>query len=269
MTTNNSDLHHHFAAGCFGATSTAIVVDEDEGSKTVKEIQHLRKGDTLLVEGGGTASIVCVVQSAMPAQEPLVSIPGGPTLTLHHPVRFNGQWRAPEGLGPIVHVGSIGVVYNLVLDRVHVAMVDGWPCVTLGHGIMEPGAAHAFYGTQRCIDALRGLDGWQEGFVRLAETLRDADGHACGFTAAPQQPVVPADAAAAAAATASGSSAAAAEATASAGSAASASATPTPAPAVAAAAAAAAAAPKPHQELCAICMASPATHATVPCGEYI
>jgi len=86
-------------------------------------------------------------------------------------------------VGPLVDAG--GTVYNFVLDRPpHVIMAGSWPCVTLGHGITEPGAAHAFYGTQRCVDALRALPGWASGLVDVAETLWDADGHATGYVSA-------------------------------------------------------------------------------------
>ena len=73
---------------------------------------------------------------------------GGPTLTAHHPIRVDGVWRAPEGMGPLVSAN--GVVFNYVLDSVHVLLVDGFPCVTFGHELTEAGVAHAFYGTQRC-----------------------------------------------------------------------------------------------------------------------
>ena len=63
-------------------------------------------------------------------------------------------------------------VVNFVLDRSHVLMVEGVPCVTLGHGRLEPVAAHPFWGTEAVVDALRGCDGWQEGHVVLGSPLR-------------------------------------------------------------------------------------------------
>jgi hypothetical protein len=124
--------------------------------------------------------VICGVATAHAGA--LVSIPGGPTLTPHHPVRVGGAWRAPEGLGPLVPSG--GTVYNFVLESSHVLLVDGHACVTLGHGIAAPGAAHAFYGTRRVIEALTALPGWSDGLVRVGEVLTDDCGHATAFVAA-------------------------------------------------------------------------------------
>ena len=52
------------------------------------------------------------------------------------------------------------------------ALVDGFPCVTLGHGLTSKGVEHAFYGTQRCIDALRVMSGWEDGFVEVRFPLK-------------------------------------------------------------------------------------------------
>ena len=166
-------------SGCFGVTSTVIVRLVD-GSRRQVEVRAVKAGDQVEVEGGGWAKVLCVVRMATPATEGLVSIPGGPTLTAHHPVRVGGVWRAPEGLGPLVSSG--GVVYNFVLDASHVLLVDGYPCVTFGHGLSEEGVVHAFYGTGAVIDALRALPGWSEGYVGTLDTVRNADGHAVGFT---------------------------------------------------------------------------------------
>jgi hypothetical protein len=69
-----------------------------------------------------------------------------------------------------------------------VAIVDGYPCVTLGHGLHEPGVEHAFYGTQKVIDALLGMIGWAEGAVGIESIVRDEAGHAIGFVQAQVPP---------------------------------------------------------------------------------
>ena len=67
---------------------------------------------------------------------------------------------------------SISMVVNFVLERSHVLMVDGLPCVTLGHGLADPVVAHPFWGTAAVVDALRRCDGWDSGRVVLDEPLR-------------------------------------------------------------------------------------------------
>ncbi len=165
------------SGGCFGATSTVVV--RVGGVPTVREMKDVVPGDEVEVEGGGFARVTCVVRLAAAPNAGLVSIPGGPTLTSHHPVKVGGVWRAPEGLGPIVGAG--GLVYNLVLEHTHSVMVDGYPCVTLGHGMRGPGVEHAFYGTQAVIDALAALPGYASGSVYVHDTVRSAEGHAVGF----------------------------------------------------------------------------------------
>lgn len=164
--------------GCFGAATMVSV--SRSGSLESVPIHSVVKGDRIVVEGGGTGTVTCVVRYFLPPGSGVVSIPGGPLLTAHHPVRCNGVWRAPVGLGPIVAAGK--QVYNLVLDSApHVIIADGWPCVTMGHGITDPGAVHAFYGTQRCVDALRPLPGFSDGLVEILGTVRDSEGRSTGF----------------------------------------------------------------------------------------
>jgi hypothetical protein len=169
------------AAACFGETST-VVVRGPGGASETKEVKFLKAGDEVVVDGGGFARVRCMVRMATEDRIGVVSIPGGPTLTAHHPVRVNGLWVNPETLGPMAPASG-GVVFNIVLEHTHIIIADGMPCVTLGHGLTGPGVEHGFYGTQRVLDALAVLPGWAEGSVAVRETLRDADGHACGFVA--------------------------------------------------------------------------------------
>ena len=63
-------------------------------------------------------------------------------------------------------------VVNFVLESSHVLLVDGVPCVTLGHGLQEAVAAHPFWGTASVVDALRGCEGWERGRVVLRSALQ-------------------------------------------------------------------------------------------------
>jgi hypothetical protein len=102
-------------------------------------------------------------------------------------VLVHGAWRAPRGLGRLErHAG--GALINFVLDTERAGgggysapLVGGVPALTLGHGLAAPGAAHAFYGTGRVVDALRALPGFERGAVEVRRCLRDEQGHAAGF----------------------------------------------------------------------------------------
>jgi len=170
--------------GCFGATSTVMRRSSEvtNVASAVVVISEVRAGDELLVAGGCFAKVVGVVVTPVGPREGLVSVPGGPLLTAHHPLRVQGGgWRAPLGLGPLV--SARGIVFNLVLEHTHVLLVDGVECVSLGHCLEEPGAAHAFYGTRKCIEALEALPEWSGGRV-VVTTARDEQGHAIGFAPA-------------------------------------------------------------------------------------
>ena len=63
-------------------------------------------------------------------------------------------------------------MYNLVLDRNHVPLVNGVGCVSLGHGIEhDPVARHAYWGAAVLAD-LAALPGWADGRVLLAHAER-------------------------------------------------------------------------------------------------
>lgn len=63
-------------------------------------------------------------------------------------------------------------VYNFVLaGERHAVVVNGTECITLGHGLEEPVAQHAYFGTQRVIEDLKMMKGWAVGMVELFPEL--------------------------------------------------------------------------------------------------
>jgi hypothetical protein len=96
-------------------------------------------------------------------------------ITAKHPIRVDGKWTLPVG------EPATGTVTNFVLDRCHVLMVNGVECVTLGHGLTEPGVAHPYYGGLILRD-LAELPGWTNGFVEVEFCVRDSEDHCVGLT---------------------------------------------------------------------------------------
>ena len=108
----------------------------------------------------------------------------GPTrLTPWHPVRVdtraeeggeeagNGErrvseWQFPAQIGD-VRIFDTPAVYDFVLAQGHVVSVGGRPCVTFGHGLTGPVVAHDYFGTDRVVDDLEGMAGWDDGLVEL------------------------------------------------------------------------------------------------------
>lgn len=111
------------------------------GERRRTPVADVRRGDELCVaasDGGGGGScggarVRCVVRIArMPEQPPLVTLPGGLHITAGHPIRWRGRWCRPVEL-PTAGRAAAGLnsyVYNFVLERSHVLLVDGVECVT-------------------------------------------------------------------------------------------------------------------------------------------
>lgn len=45
--------------------------------------------------------------------------------------------------------------------------IGGIECVTYAHGFQEEVVRHQYFGTQRIIDDLKQMDGWESGYVTL------------------------------------------------------------------------------------------------------
>ena len=124
----------------------------------------------------------------------LVTLPGGLVVTPYHPVRVPvsadataadaaaayAPWRFPCELG-VVAERACPFVTSFVLERSagvsHAMLIDGAACVCLGHGLTDNEVVrHAFFGTERVVDALRAAPGFADGIVRLEPgcAVRDA-----------------------------------------------------------------------------------------------
>jgi hypothetical protein len=169
--------YNNSGGGCFGPTSTVEVLLP--GGRTVARtpVAKVKAGDTVRVATKkGWACVQCVV--SMPPK-PLFAVSGGLTATGSHPIRLGGVWKKPSQVGL---PAGCAPVYNFVLDSEHLLLVDGVECVTFGHGLMEEGVAHPFYGSHRVIQALQSLPGWQSGLVCVAHCLRNNQGKVFGFS---------------------------------------------------------------------------------------
>jgi hypothetical protein len=129
-----------------------------------------------------TAVVVC--GSQLPSQ-PMVQLENL-SITPWHPVRIAGEWKFPAELAPYTS-RPVKVVYNLVLPAIHIVYAEGYQCCTLGHGYTGPVIEHPFFGTDRVIQSLRKIAGWDEGrptFVNL-KAVRDDAGQICDWVDAP------------------------------------------------------------------------------------
>jgi hypothetical protein len=170
QTPQSMSIFHSQSGGCFAPTSHVLMAD---GSR--KEIQTLVAGEMVLTPLGPVPITAVVVCGSKKSSQPMSQI-DGLCITPWHPIMMKGVWCFPASIA-LYASRLMSTVYNLVLPKGHVVNVDGFECITLGHGFTEPVAAHPFFGTEKVIKDLERVSGWAEGrptFVNLVAT-RDAE----------------------------------------------------------------------------------------------
>ena len=177
QTPQSMAVFHNASGGCFAPTSRVLMAD---GSR--KEIQSLVAGEVVLTPSGPTPITAVVVCGSKKTSQPMSQI-DGLCITPWHPIMVNGVWQFPASIAMYAS-RLITTVYNLVLPKGHVVNVDGFECITLGHGFTEPVAAHPFFGTEKVIKDLERVSGWAEGrptFVNLVATRNAETGMIDGW----------------------------------------------------------------------------------------
>lgn len=58
-------------------------------------------------------------------------------------------------------------IFNLVVDTDHIAIINGVETILLGHSYSQGILRHEYYGSQRVIDDLRRLPGFEAGLVEI------------------------------------------------------------------------------------------------------
>ena len=165
---------------CF--TGESIITMKD-GSK--KPICEIKLGNELYCCNSGIYStVLCVVKiikniKNCSGTSKLVKVGKSmtkPWITSYHPIRIDGIWRFPMDVNQpeIITGDSDGnlILYNLVLDKGHIVLINDIECVTLGHNIQDDVVRHQFFGTNKIIDDLKTFDGWSGGYITLTDDNR-------------------------------------------------------------------------------------------------
>jgi len=115
----------------------------------------------------GWATLRCVVKfNTINGMSKICSLENGLRITPGHPVMDNGKWMFPrEVVEP--QEQRCAAVYNLVVDREHIVIVNKVPLILMGHDYKEGILEHEYYGSQKVIDDLSKQSGWTQGFVEF------------------------------------------------------------------------------------------------------
>jgi hypothetical protein len=130
------------------------------------QVKDLIKGD-LVSTPSGSASITCLLMTQQEgSQAELCFLPGGLVITAWHPVQHNGLWVFPCDLvSP--KLSLCDAVYSLVIDQEHIVTINGVKVICLGHGYEEGILKHEYFGTQKVIDDLKSMPGYDEGKITV------------------------------------------------------------------------------------------------------
>jgi adenylate kinase len=190
-----ADFYQGEGGGCFGRGSTCMVASGNNccAEFVRTDVTAVRRGDLIHVAGGGVAEVVATVTIAEPPSATLCELPGGLRITAKHPIRTNSQWTLPSGQPDARIVrNTSGFVTNFVLkgtdgrlyDHGHVLLIDGVECASWGHGLKDEGITHAFWGSERVVEALSvaSFDA-NAGRVVVRGCMHDGSGEVVGFVA--------------------------------------------------------------------------------------
>ena len=164
---------------CFAGTSQIVMLD---GSR--KCVADLKKGDSVCALSDPYTisshlvfpTVVCVLKTIIPSgKAELVTLSNGLKITPWHPVLMPNGWEFPQTLR-LAKMEDCEAVYSVLLDGFHNCMINDIWCIGLGHGYDRGILAHEYFGTERVVDDMRKMKGWDEGCVVIepSNIVRDS-----------------------------------------------------------------------------------------------
>jgi len=167
------DMYHYIDenAGCFDGEGLLTL-----SNGQLKRVKDLIKGDEIMNSDGRVARVVALVVTSTKYAVEVVNL-NGVLITPWHPVRIEGEWKFPQSIKEPERI-YCEKIYNLVLDKAHIATINGLDVITLGHGFkINKVVEHAYFGSQRIIEDLKKFEGWESGRVHIEKwnPIRDAE----------------------------------------------------------------------------------------------
>jgi Mg-chelatase subunit ChlD len=157
------------------------------GSGLTKKVKDLVKGDVVYALDKNSVlvkdSVRCIVKSCVETGNLKMCNINGLNITLWHPLKMNvpqnsnnpnnlnlSEWIFPINVATEKNV-QIDWIYNVVLESGVSICINNLMMATLAHGLKDPIIAHEYYGTQKIIDDLSKMKGWNQGMIELANPM--------------------------------------------------------------------------------------------------
>lgn len=165
--------------GCFHENTNVIMHDY-----TIKKIKDIKKGDKLLDKDNKVSTVVCLIKMKCKNEkcflteikgikENLLITPYHPVIDVKYPNTIgnnNNNWVFPYTLSLNTSFVECNYIYNLVLENNHNIIAENTVCVTLGHNFNSNFViSHDYFGTNKVIEDLSHMDGYDEGLVCLSD----------------------------------------------------------------------------------------------------
>ena len=182
MTQYNSRSH---ATPCFHENCTIRMANS-----TFKCVKDLQKDDQVWTPKG-PAKLICVLQTNIRlGMLDMVNFEStfsnlGLSITPNHPINFKSEsahsltgtqtnWVFPHTIqNP--EATKCNAVYSLALDKHHIVEICGVECIGLAHECSEGILEHDYFGTDKVIQDMCKMAGWDQGYIVIndGDMMRD------------------------------------------------------------------------------------------------
>lgn len=162
---------------CFAGACRVQMAD---GS--LKPCEEICKGD-MVHTFKGDATVRCVVKTIIRNQVTSLAKIGRLMVTPWHPIMYNNAWTFPANVASVDEY-PCAAVYSFLLEPGFQDMtIEDTTCITLAHGILDnPVTNHDYFGTERVINVMKKMSGWEQGLISVQGVERDTQTNlVCGF----------------------------------------------------------------------------------------
>lgn len=157
----SSQTLYNQGGGCFQADCLVTTA-----SGTTYPVNEIKKGD-LLQTPNGSARVLCVTHIMQSPNGCLLCNLGNNTLiTPYHPIKYQEKWCFPKDHFP-QNTYQVDRVYNFVLDKDHQIYINNILTPTFGHNLQGEVIGHPFFGSDKIINDLSKLHGFNTGLVTI------------------------------------------------------------------------------------------------------